>query len=144
MVRYYDDSGVHDASIEKVWRLIQAHTDTNVGHIHPGFEKQHTREEAPGVYLIHVDVRGPDGKVGPWKMRAHMSPPHSQTIEFIEGPFRGWFTVVYVPEGANKTRLVTAADLTVPGLDDASALKAIDDFMNFGFEQDTAYLKKMG
>ena len=143
MVRYYDDTGIHNASIEKVWKLIQAHTDQNVGHVHPGFVKQHTHEESPGVYRIDADVRGPDGKVGRMSFRARASPPHSQTIEFLEGPFRGWYSGVYVPDGPHRTRIVAVGDMTVPGLDDASALKAIDDFMNYGFDQDATYLAKM-
>jgi hypothetical protein len=143
MVRYYDDTGVHDANIEKVWKLIAAHTDDNVGHIHPGFVKQRTREESPGVYIVDADVRGPDGKIGPMRLRARASPPHSQTIEFLEGPFRGWYTGVYLPDGPNRTRIVAVGDMSVPGLDDASALKAIDDFMEYGFAQDLEYLRKM-
>lgn len=144
MVRYYEDTGVHHASIEKVWKMILAHTDQNVGHIHPGFVKQRTREESPGVYRVEADVRGPDGKIGRMTFRGRASPPHSQTIEFLEGPFRGWYTGVYVSEGPNRTRIIAVGDITIPGLEDeASTLKAVDDFMNMGFEQDAEYIAKM-
>ncbi|MHB8606081.1 MAG: hypothetical protein ACYDCK_12590 [Thermoplasmatota archaeon] len=143
MVRYYDDASVFEGSVEKVWKLIQAHSDTNVGHIHAAFVDQHSREERPGVFLTNVKVRTPQGLV-PSKLRGTVHPPHTQTIEFLEGVFAGsWFTTTYIPEGANRTRAVVVGDFRIPGLDDAAVRKAADDFFELGFSEDNAYLKKM-
>lgn len=143
MVRYYDDSSVFEGNAEKVWKLIQSHTDANVSHIHSGFVDQHSKEEKAGVFGIQVKVRMPQALV-PTKIRGTMRPPYSQTVEFLEGVFAGsWFTTTYMPDGPNKTRLIVAGDFKIPGLDDASVLKAVDAFMEQGFTEDSAYLKKM-
>lgn len=143
MVRYFNDEGVFEGPIEKVWRLVSAHTPDNVHHIHAGFAKMHAAPDAKGGILASIQLRGPDGKVVPAKMRFVMSPPFTQTVEFLEGPFAGsWSTNTYVPEG-NRTRVVCVGEFRIPGLDDASVLKLAGDFMDHGFEEDQAYLRKM-
>jgi hypothetical protein len=143
MVRYLSDDGVFDGPVDKVWKLIQAHSDTNVTHIHSSFVRQATREERPGVFVAEIQMRGPDGKLAPLKLRMTPRPPHTNTIEFVEGLFAGsWSVHAYVPEGA-RTRVVTVGEFRIPGLDDASVLKAVDDFMEMGFAEDNAYLRKM-
>jgi hypothetical protein len=145
MVRYYSDDGVFEGSIEKVWKLIQAHSDTNVNHIHASFTSAKTREESPGVHLSEVQVRGPDGKTFPAKLRYRFAPPYTQTVEFVEGLFPGsWQTSTYVPDGPNRTRVITVGEFHLPGLDEASARKVVDGFFDMGFAEDSAYLRKMG
>ena len=142
MVRYYDDSSAFEGNVEKVWKLIQAHSDTNVHHIHAAFEGQRSSEEHPGVYRINVNFRTPQGVV-PTKMRATVRPPYTQSVEFLEGVFAGsWFTLTYIPEG-QRTRIIVSGDFKIPGLDDAHVLKAVEDFMEQGFGEDSTYLKKM-
>ena len=144
MVRYFSDDGIFEGSVERVWKLIQAHSDTNVHHIHAAFVSARTTEERPGVYHTRAQMRMPDGKVGPFAMRMTPRPPYAQLVEFTEGPFQGsWFVSTYVPEGASRTRVITTGEFAIPGLDEASVLKAVDDFMEHGFAEDTAYLRKM-
>ena len=143
MVRYYSDDGIFEGSLDKVWKLIQAHSDTNIHHIHAAFVSAKTVEDPPGVYHVRIQMRGPDGKLGPFGIRIRPRPPFTQTIEFTDGPFRGWFTSTYLSEGADRTRVVTVGEITIPGLDDASTYKAVDDFMELGFSDDSAYLRKM-
>lgn len=144
MVHYFSDDGIFEGSVEKVWKLILAHSDSNVPHIHASFVSPKTVEEKPGVYHTRAQFRGPDGRASPLAMRTTPRPPHSQKIEFTDGPFKGsWFVSTYVPVAPDRTRVVTTGEFSIAGLDDASVLKVVDDFMERGFAEDTAYLRKM-
>ena len=144
MVRYYSDDGVHDVPREKLWKLIEAHSDTNISKIHPDFVSMRTIEEHGGSVTKEIQIRGPDGKVSPMRMRFTVKPPHNQTLEILSGPYAGsWSSNTYIPEG-NRTRIVTSAEWKVQGVtDEATALKHANDFHDGGFEADAAYLKTM-
>ena len=144
MVRYYSDDGVHDVPREKLWKLIEAHTDDNISKIHKSFVSMKTVDEHGGAYTKDLQIRGPDGKVSAMRMRFTVKPPNSQTIEILTGPLAGsWSTNTYVAEG-NRTRIVTAAEWKVAGADETMALKAAQDFHDSGFDEDAAYLRTLG
>lgn len=143
MARYYSDDGILDGPVDKVWRLINAHNDPK-NKIHGGIVSMTGKPQPDGSVVADLVTKGPDGKNVNQKWRFVMKPPHTQTVEMIDGPMKGsWMTTTYVPEG-NKTRLVTVAEWKVQGVTDESTLrKMADDFFDNGFEEDTRFFKTL-
>ena len=143
MVRYYSDDGVFDAPINKLWKLIEAHGDPN-NKIHAGLVGSTPHPQPDGSVKLDMITKGPDGKNQNhvWHVRA--KPPFTQTVEFLDGPFKGsWLTSTYIPEG-NKTRCVTVAEWHVQGISDPKeTLKVANEFFENGFEEDSRFLKTL-
>jgi hypothetical protein len=143
MVRYYSDDGVFDAPVSKVWKLIEAHADPN-NKIHASLVGSKGGPQPDGSIKLEMTIRTPDGKTAMQAWRLVHNPPFSQTVEFLDGMFKGsWQTTAYIPEG-NRTRCVTTAEWKVQGVTDpAAVLKAANDFFDNGFEEDSRFLKTM-
>jgi hypothetical protein len=141
MARYYSDDGVFDAPVDKVWKLIQAHNDPK-NKIHAGILSMSGKPQPDGSVLADLTTPGPDGKPMAHKWRFIMKPPHTQTVEMVEGPMKGsWMTTTYLPEGS-KTRAVTVAEWRVQGVNDEATLrKMANDFFDGGFEEDSKFLR---
>jgi hypothetical protein len=143
MVRYYSDDGVFDAPVNKVWKLIDAHSDPN-NKIHAALVGSKGGPQPDGSVKLEMTIRGPDGKTHTQQWRLLHNRPHSQTVEFVDGPFRGsWQTTAYIPEG-NRTRCITVAEWKVQGVaDSAATLKMANEFFDNGFEEDQRFLKTL-
>ncbi|MHB8605620.1 MAG: SRPBCC family protein [Thermoplasmatota archaeon] len=143
MARYYSDDGIFDAPVEAVWQLIDAHTDATVRDVHPATVEQRTIEERADVALRDVTTRMPDGSHVESRIRFTERRPHTQTLEFLGGPFAGsWQTTTYVPEGG-RTRLVTVGEFRLAGAPDEVALHAATAFVDNAHEEDRAYLARL-
>ncbi|MEA3198922.1 MAG: hypothetical protein QOE90_350 [Thermoplasmata archaeon] len=144
MVRYYSDDGTFDGPVDKVWKLIQAHNDPK-NKIHGSIVSMASKPQPDGSVLADVVTLGNDGRSHVnHKWRFTVKPPHTQSVEMVEGPMKGtWFTSVYLPEG-NKTRVVTVAEWKVEGVHDEATLKKLaNEFFDSGFDEDNKFLRNM-
>ncbi len=141
MVRYYDDTGVLDAPLDMIWKMMEAHTDEALPKIHPVFRSVRTVKEEDNTVEREVEVTSPStGRPEKAKLRVTVNAPAAFTVEYLSGSLaRTWFTNTLVPEG-DKTRIVCTGDLHIDGMDDASTLKIGGAMLDDRFEEDRAFL----
>ncbi len=139
---YYDDEGVLNAPVDKVWELLAAHTDANVPRIHAALRSVRTVSEDENVTVREVEREGADGEVETMRMRFTAHPPHCLTIEYLDGSLaESWFTSTYIPEG-ERTRVVCAGHFHAKDVDDATILRIMTDFLDNAFEEDAHFLEE--
>lgn len=139
MVKVVDD-GVFNASREKVWQLLDAHS-TDITKVHPGVKSSRAirKEGNSEVVENQMDMGGQVVKI---VMKVTANPPDRLTLEFLEGPMKGKMVNTYsdVPGG---TKVNTEADMKSDFMNDQQLESAVKQFLNQSFDEDTRYLSKM-
>lgn len=140
MVKYYDDAGVYDAPVDKVWKVLEAHTDENLPKMHPSIHSARTLSEKEGTSEREVEYEVSDGKTEKARLRMTVKPPYSMGIDYLSGSMEGsWVVNTYVPEG-DKTRVICTGDFHIRGTDDETALEMGREMIDSRFEEDLKYL----
>lgn len=143
MVTYKSD-GVFDAPADKVWKLLtQEHTPEKVTKIHTNILSVKNIENKGNVLVQDSTSKGPDGKPVTSRIRFTFNPPKGFNMEWLTGPLAGSkCTHAYTPQGA-KTKVDLTGDFKIPGMDDASTVKIVDQFMTDAFNADNAFIRTM-
>ena len=143
MVVVVDEGSSHPVTVDKVWKLIQAH-GTDGERIHPGSKNMKMEPINESQTFLSWDVDMGGGKWTHLRFKATLIPPLAQAIEVLEGPLAGSkFITTYVPKG-NATVLNCVGDFRSPVMKkDEEVRKAAQDFLDRGFNEDGAYLRKM-
>ena len=141
MVRVVDEGSHFEASIDKVWKLVEAHQE-HLSEIHPEIlnPKPEGGGEHFGVFSFDNDMEGRKVRV---KMRVTAVPPLAQVIEMLEGPLAGSKIVNYYTPRGNRTGVTVVGDFMSPVLPPSQLEAVAHDFLDRGFAQDSAYLRKM-
>ena len=147
MVFIEDGEGIFDASIDKVWKLAQAHA-TDGAKIHPRFKNFKTDMEGENVFTCtwEEEINGQTVKM---RERGTIFYPLGVAYEFVEGPFMGSkYFVYYISQEDDKTRVIMAGDFKSaqlnPPVDDEERLRPIVlSAFEKVFEEDCDYLKDM-
>jgi hypothetical protein len=141
MVRVVDEGSHFDAPLDKVWKMIEAHS-TEMTVIHPAVHnpKMEMAGETQAVVAFDTEANGHKFKV---KMRITALPPLGQILEILEGPLAGSKVINYYTPKGDKTGITVVADFASPMLPEAQLVAAGHEFLNGGFEDDSAYLRKM-
>jgi hypothetical protein len=141
MVRIVDEGSHFDAPIDKLWKMIELH-GTEIAKIHPNVKnpKMESVGENQGMISFDSDMGGHTIRM---KMRVTALPPLAQTLELLEGPLAGSkFVNYYTPKG-DKTAVTVVGDFQSKMLSPAQLEGAAHEFLNNGFDEDQAYLKRM-
>ena len=139
MVRITDEGSHFEVPVEKVWKLLEAH-GTEMTKIHP--EAKNPKLEVQGenfaVVSWQMEQEGHNINV---KVRTTRFPPLANVIEVLDGPMAGTkFVNYYTPKG-NRTGVTVVGDFHSPVIPEAHLEKAAQEFLDNGFNEDTAYLK---
>lgn len=140
MVHYHDDAGVFDGPVDKIWKLIQAHTPENISKIHPAYQRLNVLSQTANVIEGEFTIKTPEGtRID--RVRLNLNPPTSQTLEWLNGPMKeSKCTFTYKQEGL-RTRVVADGDMRIQGMDDASTKKIVTEFFDMAFNEDNTYLR---
>ncbi len=141
MVRIVDDGSHFDAPLDKVWKLVDAH-NTEISTIHPEIRNVKIEQggENQGILTFDSEDKGQTFRT---KLRITVLPPFAQAFEALEGPMTGSkFVNYYTPKG-NKTGVTVIGDFESPMIPPAHLEGAVHEFLDNGFNADSAYLKKM-
>ncbi len=156
MVFIEDREGIFDASIDKVWRLAQAHA-TEGSKIHPGTRNIVTEMLSENTF-VNTWEQEMKGQVIRIKTKGTIFYPLGIAFEIIEGPFAGSkYFIYYIPREDGKTNVVAAGDFRSSfadpsvgenddggGDEDEAALKSmVLSTLEKVFEEDCEYLKNM-
>ena len=142
MVLYKSTDGVFDGPVEKVWKLIQAHSPENVGNIQKGYSQKLLETKPNGQMVVDLTSPGPDGRPTTSRIRFTPTLPTSLLLEWTSGPLAGsWCINSYFPQGTSKTKVETFGEFRITGMDDASTLKMINEFLDHSFTEDNNYLR---
>jgi len=141
MVIVVDEGSSHPVSLDKIWKLIEAHSK-DFATIHPNAKNMKMDPMGENAAMLSWDADW-GGRMAHTRMKATMFPPVAQAIEVLEGPFAGSkFVTSYVPKG-NATVLNCVGDFKSPSMKDDELRTAAKMFLDSGFDEDGAYLKKM-
>jgi hypothetical protein len=137
MVRIVDDSDHFEAPIDKIWKLIEAH-QTEMTTIHPG--AKNPKMEGGGD---NWGVVSWDSDQGHMKLKVTAFPPIAQVLEIMDGPLTGTkFVNYYTPKGS-RTGVTVVGDFHSKVIPEHQLEGAAREFLKQGFEEDSAYLRKM-
>jgi hypothetical protein len=147
MVFIEDRDGVFNASIDKVWKLVQAHV-ADGAKIHPRFKNITTDIENENTFTCTWE-ENINGQTRKMMEKGTIFYPLGVAYEFIEGPFLGSkYFVYYIPQEDNKTRVIMAgdfklapADLSIDNEKDQRSI-VLSAFEKV-FNEDCIYLKSM-
>ena len=141
MLRVVDDGSHFEAPLDKVWKLIELHA-TELAKIHPEAHNPKMEEggENQGIITWDSEIQGNPVKM---KIRVTSLPPFAQTIEFLDGPMTGSKLVNYYTPKGNRTGVTVVGDFQSPMLPESQLEGAVHEFLDNGFDQDSAYLKQM-
>ena len=149
MVFIEDKDGIFNASINKVWKLVQAHV-TDAAKIHPDFKNIATEMEDQNVFTCTWE-ENINGQTRKMKEKGIIFYPLGVAYEFIEGPFRGSkYFVYYIPQEDNKTRVTMAGDFKLASSGSSIDNEEEEDHRSIVlsafekvFDEDCVYLKSM-
>lgn len=138
MVFVIDEGSKFKAPIEKVWKLASSEGQ----HSHPSMKnmKYEPSGETSGVLSWESDMPGGavKNKVKMWSF-----PPLGYYMETIEGPMTGSKSFqYYIPKG-KETGVTVVGDWKSPNMSDDQLKKAVLQFLETAFKEDTENLKKM-
>lgn len=147
MVFIEDRDGIFNASIDKVWKLVQAHV-ADGAKIHPGFKNIETEMENDNTFICTWE-ENVNGQTRKMKEKGTIFYPLGIAYEFIEGPFmESKYFVYYIPQEDNKTRVIMAGDFKLASWD--SSINNEEDYRSIVlsafekvFDEDCIYLKGM-
>ena len=147
MVFIEDREGIFDASIDKVWKLVQAHVKEG-SIIHPSAKNVVTEllDDNTFINSWNEEINGQSISI---KVKGRMFYPVGVVFEMIEGPFAGsTYLIYYIPRPDNKTGVVLAGefrslsiDPTV-GDDERLRSRVLSTFEKV-FYEDCEYLKNI-
>jgi hypothetical protein len=109
MVFIEDREGIFDASIDKVWKLVQAHVKEG-SIIHPSAKNVVTEllDDNTFINSWNEEINGQSISI---KVKGRMFYPVGVVFEMIEGPFAGsTYLIYYIPRPDNKTGVVLAGE----------------------------------
>jgi hypothetical protein len=141
MVRITDEGSHFDAPIDKVWKLVEMHA-SHLSEIHTDIHhpKVDRMGENQGVITYMMEM---NGQKMPVKLRTTALPPLAQVLEFLEGPLTGSKVISYYTAKGAKTAVTVIADFESPMMTPPQLEAAAREFLDRGFDQDQAYLKKI-
>jgi len=116
MVFIEDREGVFDASIDKVWKLVQAHIKEG-SKIHPSAKNVVTEMLNDNTFINswNEEINGQTVKI---KAKGTMFYPLGVAFEMIEGPFAGsTYLIYYIPRPDNKTGAVLVGEFRSASID---------------------------
>ena len=136
---HYKSDGIFDASLEKIWRYMA--TDE---HTHAAFKSFKILNESGNEVSFEAEIFGPDGKTTQKAIIKHtMNAPKGFATSMTGGPMDGAnFRHTYIAMG-EKTKVEMEGDFKpIPGMDEATQTKMIDEFFSTAFKEDNENLKK--
>ena len=116
MVFIEDREGAFDASIDKVWKLVQAHINEG-SKIHPSAKNVVTEMLNDNTFINswNEEINGQSVKI---KAKGTMFYPLGVAFEMIEGPFAGsTYLIYYIPRPDNKTGVVLVGEFRSASID---------------------------
>lgn len=116
MVFIEDREGVFDASIDKVWKLVQAHIKEG-SKIHPSAKNVVTEMLNDNTFINswNEEINGPSVKI---KAKGTMFYPLGVAFEMMEGPLTGsTYLIYYIPRPDNKTGVVLVGEFRSASID---------------------------
>ncbi len=116
MVFIEDREGVFDASIDKVWKLVQAHTKEG-SKIHPSAKNVVTEMLDDNTFINswNEEFNGQFVKI---RTKGTMFYPVGIAFEMIEGPIAGsTYIIYYIPKPDNKTNVVLVGEFRSASID---------------------------
>ena len=116
MVFIEDREGIFDASIDKVWKLVQAHVKEG-SIIHPSAKNVVTEllDDNTFINSWNEEINGQSISI---KVKGIMFYPVGVVFEMIEGPFAGsTYLIYYIPRQDNKTGVVLAGEFRSLSID---------------------------
>jgi len=116
MVFIEDREGVFDASIDKVWKLVQAHIKEG-SKIHPSAKNVVTEMLNDNTFINswNEKISGQTVKI---KTKGTMFYPLGVAFEMIEGPLAGsTYLIYYIPRPDNKTGVVLVGEFRSTSID---------------------------
>jgi hypothetical protein len=116
MVFIEDREGIFDASIDKVWKLVQAHVKEG-SIIHPSAKNVVTEMLDDNTFINswNEEINGQSISI---KVKGRMFYPVGVVFEMIEGPFAGsTYLIYYIPRPDNKTGVVLAGEFRSLSID---------------------------
>jgi hypothetical protein len=141
MVRIVDEGSHFDAPIAKVWKLVELHgeklTEIHTDVQHPNIDRV---GENQGMISYTLEM---NGQKIPVRMRTTSLPPLAQILEHLDGPLAGSKIISYYTPKGDRTGVTVVADFESPMLTPPQLDAAAREFLDRGFDQDQAYLKKM-
>jgi len=116
MVFIEDREGIFDASIDKVWKLVQAHVKEG-SIIHPSAKNVVTELLDNNTFINswNEEINGQSVSI---KVKGRIFYPVGVVFEMIEGPFAGsTYLIYYIPRPDNKTGVVLAGEFRSLSID---------------------------
>ena len=141
MVHIEDSGSFFDASLDKIWKLAEAH-GKELDKIHPEMKniKGEMISENCNVVSYDSDMQGQTIRS---KIKITTYYPLGLAFEMLEGPLAGSkFFNFYIPSG-NRTGVTVVGDFKSPSMNDEMIKQVVKSFFDNGFDQDAAYLKTM-
>ena len=141
MVRVVDEGSHFDAPIGKLWKLIEAH-GTEIAKIHPNAKNAKIEPigENQGMITFDSEMGGRDIQM---KMRVTSLPPLAQVLELLEGPMAGSKLVNYYTPKGDRTAVTVVGDFESSMIPPGQLEAATHEFLDNGFAEDQAYLRRM-
>jgi hypothetical protein len=116
MVFIEDREGIFDASMDKVWKLVQVHVKEG-SIIHPSAKNVVTEllDDNTFINSWNEEINGQSISI---KVKGRMFYPVGVVFEMIEGPFAGsTYLIYYIPRPDNKTGVVLAGEFRSLSID---------------------------
>jgi len=147
MVFIEDREGIFDASIDKVWKLVQAHVKEG-SIIHPSAKNVVTEllDDNTFINSWNEEINGQSISI---KVKGRMFYPVGVVFEMIEGPFAGsTYLIYYIPRPDNKTGVVLAGEFRSLSIDptvgdDERLRSMVLSTFEKVFYEDCEYLRNM-
>ena len=145
MVFIEDTGGIYDAPLDLVWKLGEAHAKEG-NKVHPNTRNNRTEMLNENTFLSSWEEEDRNGQVIKIKVKGTIYYPVGIASEILDGTFSGSkFFSYYMPkDNNNRTAVTVVGDFKSPTISDDEQLKsAVLSFLDKGFDEDVAYLKKM-
>ena len=141
MVYVEEEEAYFDAPLDKIWRLLQAHSRESA-KIHPQHTNQGGRQVGENVSEVSWEEEI-FGQRAMTKRRLTMYPPLGWTAVVLEGPLVGSkYFVYYAPRG-DRTAVFAVGDFRSPAFSDSNVEAAAKSYFDRTFREDTAYLRTL-
>ena len=145
MVFIQDNEAFLNAPIDRVWKLVKAHS-IDASKIHPNAKDVKT-EQLSETTFINTWLQEIEGQLIGFEMKATLFYPLGVAFEVLEGPFIGSKYFVYyipVPNEGNKTKVVAVGDFKSAYVNNDDKLKelGLNNFESV-FAEDVTYLQNI-
>lgn len=138
MVFIFDDEGVFDASLERVWRFMRVHKD----YPHPHHINASREGLGENSYISNYEFKS-EGLAIRIKYKGTLHPPLGLAMDFVGGTFEGSKLFQYFSPASGKTRVTIVDYLVSPSLSEDEACKAFSRFGETDFEEDQVAISKL-